>query len=268
MVNHIVVADLSQIEARMLNTLAEQWDVLALFEKGDPYSALATKFFGRPVNKVDHPLDRHVGKVGELGLGFGMGPPKLRGTLRVGALGGDPVFISEETSVEWVGVYREGHQKVVQYWGQSDTALQLLDARQTAYPWGPMWIDNGYIHLPNDTRLDYTGLVREEGEWRMRNRAGALMRNASGQPIRLYGGLMTENVVQALARVIMSQAMPAIAERYPIAMSTHDELACIADEREADECLRFMIQELTRRPKWMPRIPLAAEGGHDVSYSK
>jgi hypothetical protein len=66
----------------------------------------------------------------------------------------------------------------------------------------------------------------------------------------------------------MSQAMPAIAERYPIAMSTHDELACIADEREADECLRFMIEKLTRRPSWLPRIPLAAEGGHDVSYSK
>jgi hypothetical protein len=251
--------------------VAEQWDILELFEKGDPYSTLASKFFGRPIFRKTVPEDAlpgHVGKVGELGLGFGMGAPKLRNTLKVGALGGEPVIITEETSVEWVGVYRGSHQMVVKYWGQSDTALQLLDDRQAAYPWGPMWIDKGYIHLPNDTRLDYTGLVREEGEWRMRNRAGQLMRNASGQPIRLYGGLMTENVVQALARVIMSQAMPIIAERYPIAMSTHDELACIAREDEADECLKFMIEVMTRRPSWLPRIPLAAEGGYDVCYSK
>jgi DNA polymerase I-like protein with 3'-5' exonuclease and polymerase domains len=44
----LVVADLSQIEARMLNCLAEQWDVARAFEKGDPYSVLASKFFERP----------------------------------------------------------------------------------------------------------------------------------------------------------------------------------------------------------------------------
>jgi DNA polymerase len=264
----LVVADLSQIEARMLNTLAEQWDVLELFEKGDPYSVLASKFFGRPVNKKDHPKDRHVGKVGELGLGYQMGGPKLRGTLRVGALGGDPVFIDLDTAKSWVTAYRTSHAKVVDYWGQAEVALQLLNGRALDYPWGPMTLHDGKIILPNGTQLDYTGLVREEGEWRMRDRSGALMRNTFGAPIKLYGGLMTENVVQALSRVVMSQAMPAIRERYPIVMSTHDELVCLAPEAEGQQCLDHMIACMTKRPSWLPRIPLAAEGGFDVCYSK
>jgi DNA polymerase len=264
----MVVADLSQIEARMLNCLAEQWDVLELFEKGDPYSVLASKFFDRPVNKKDHPKDRHVGKVGELGLGYGMGAPKLRATLRVGALGGDPVHIDLDTAKAWVKTYRASHANVVAYWGQAETALQLLNARTHNAPWGPMVIHDGKIILPNGSRLDYTGLVREEGDWLMRDRSGKLMTNTFGAPIRLYGGLMTENVVQALARVVMSQAMPAIRARYPIVMSTHDELVCLAPEEEGQQCLDYMLACMTKRPSWLPRIPLAAEGGFDVCYSK
>lgn len=267
----LVVADLSQIEARMLNCLAGQWDILALFASGDPYSVLASKFFGRHVDRKKNPEDKgagHVGKVGELGLGYGMGPWKLRATLRQGAMGGAPVKIDMATAETWVAAYRESHKKVTEYWGQAETAIQLLFDRQENYPWGPMVIDRGYIRLPNGTALDYTGIVREEGEWRMRDRQQRLVLNAYGAPVRLYGGLMTENVDQALSRVVMSQAMPLIAARYPIVMTTHDELAALAPIEEAPEALRFMIETMTRRPTWLPMIPLAAEGAFDACYSK
>lgn len=279
----IVVADLSQIEARMLNCLAGQWDILALFESGDPYSVLASKFFGRFVDRKKNPEDKgagHVGKVGELGLGYGMGAWKLRATLRQGAMGGAPVKIDMDTATTWVAAYRESHKKVTEYWGQAETAIQLLYDRQENYPWGPMVIDRGYIRLPNGTALDYTGIVREEGEWRMRDRQQRLVLNAYGAPVRLYGGLMTENVDQALSRVVMSQAMPLIAQRYPIVMTTHDELATLARVEEAydpdprtgkmrrHKALDFMIETMTRRPTWLPMIPLAAEGAFDACYSK
>lgn len=267
----IVVADLAQIEARMLNCLAEQWDILELFEKGDPYSVLASKFFGRHVDRKANPEDQgagHVGKVGELGLGFGMGAPKLRGTLRAGAMGGPPVLIDLDTAKDWVKAYRTSHPEVVAYWQQAEVALQLLDARVENYAWGPMVIDRGYIILPNGTKLDYTGLKREDGAWHMYDRAGKLMRGTTGAPIRLYGGLMTENVVQALARIIMSLAMPLIRTRFPIVMSTHDELASCVPVAQAPDCLAHMFDCLTRRPAWLPRIPLKAEGGYDVCYSK
>jgi len=269
----LVVCDSSQIEARMLNTLAEQWDILSLFEKGDPYSAMAADVYERPINKKDNPGERQVGKVLELGCGYGMGGPKLKNTLRIGALGGEPVIVDLDTAKSYVAKYRKRHPKVVEYWGQAETAIQLLHGRALNYPWGPMVLHDGYIVLPNGTKLDYTGVVREEGEWRMRNRAGKLMLNASGAPIRLYGGMMTENVDQALSRVVISDAMLEWRRRgldhlFPIVMTSHDEKAALAPEERADECLRLMHEVMTIRPAWLPRIPLAAEGGHDVCYSK
>jgi DNA polymerase len=269
----IVVVDLSQIEARMLNTLAEQWDAVDLFANGDPYCTMATDVYERPILKKEHPKERHVGKVLVLGCGYGMGGPKLRTTLRAGALGGPPIIVDLDTAKMYVAKYRARHPKVVQYWGQAETAIQLLDARVENQPWGPMVIDRGYIRLPNGTALDYTGIVREEGEWRMRDRKGNLMRNQFGQPIRLYGGLMTENVDQALSRVVYSQALvemerAEVLRRWPLVMSTHDEGAFLAPEREAEECQKTVIEFMTRRPSWLPQIPLAAEGGYDVCYSK
>lgn len=260
----IVVADLSQIEARVLNTLAGQWDVLELFEKGDPYSAMASDMYDRLINKRDHPAERQTGKGVELGCGFGMGPPKLRETLRKAG-----VVVDLEFAERGVKKYRKRHPRVVEYWGVAETAIQLLHARVENQPWGPMVIDRGYIrHAASGVALDYTGLVREEGEWRMRDRAGNLMLNQFGYPIRLYGGLMTENVVQWLARMVMAQAMPAIAERFPLVMTTHDELVALASKERADECLAFMVEHMTKRPAWLPQIPLAAEGGYDECYSK
>ncbi len=269
----LVVVDKSQIEARFTLALAEQWDMLELFAKGDPYSAMAIDIYERPINKKDNPLERQLGKVIVLGAGYGMGGRKLRAILRIGAMGAPVMIVSLETATEWITKYRRRHPKVVQYWGQGETALQLLHARVEGQPWGPMGIDRGYIYMPNGTRLDYTGLVREEGEWRMRNAAGDLMRNALGLPIRLYGGMITENVVQAISRANLAQDIAAMARdgvfrKWPLVMTTHDENVALAPEREGDECRRVMIDYMTRRPSWMPNIPLAAEGDFDVCYSK
>jgi hypothetical protein len=270
----IVVADKSQIEARMLNTLAGQWDVLSRFDKGDPYSAMASSAYGYPINKKDNPGERQVGKVLELACGYGMGGPKLRETLRRGALGGAPVIVDLDKAKAWVNAYRASHDKVVDYWRQAETVIQLLYGGAENYPWGPMVIDRGYIRHPaSGVALDYTGLVREEGEWRMRDRAGKLMLNTFGSPIRLYGGLVTENVVQWLSRMNIAEDMVRLrdrdtARRFPLVMMSHDELACLARAEEADECLSIMLEEMTKRPSWLPTIPLAAEGGHDECYSK
>jgi hypothetical protein len=269
----LVVCDSSQIEARMLNCLAGQWDVLADFEKGDPYSAMAADVYERPINKKDNPGERQVGKVLELGCGYQMGGPKLKNTLRVGALGGAPLIVDIETAKMYVQKYRKRHPQVVEYWGQAETALQLLHGRALDYPWGPMVLHDGKIILPNGSRLDYTGLVREEGEWRMRDRAGKLMRNTFGAPIRLYGGMMTENVDQALSRVVIAEVIRewrrlGLHRVWPFVMTSHDELVALAPEAEGQTCLNQMIACMTKRPSWLPQIPLAAEGGFDVCYSK
>jgi len=267
----IVVQDSSQIEARMLNCLAEQWDVLAEFEKGDPYATMATSIYERLITKQENPGERHVGKVLELGCGYGMGSKRLRETLRIGALGGEPVLINLETAERYVQLYRMRHPKVVDYWAQGELALQHLHAKHEKFPWGPMVLDKGYVLLPNGTSLDYTGLAREDGEWRLYDRAGHLIKNHLGYPIRLWGGMMVENVDQALSRVVIAQAMARLREeapQWPIVLTSHDELACLAPIAEAPACKAFMHEVMVQRLPWLPSLPLAAEGGYDVSYSK
>ena len=205
--------------------------------------------------------------------GYGMGPPKLRETLRRGALGGPPVIVDLETADKWVRAYRKSHHKVVQFWQQAETAIQLLAGKAEQTPWGPLMIHQGCIWHPNGTRLDYSGLVREDGEWRMRDRYGQLVLNTYGAPVRVYGGLLTENGVQWLSRVNLAEDITAMAdtgalERWPLVMTTHDELVCLAPANEGQECLDYMLATMTKRPSWLPRIPLAAEGSFDECYSK
>jgi len=272
----LVVSDKAQIEARILNTLAEQWDVVELFANGDPYSHRATKMFGRPVDRKKNPEDvplGQIGKVCELGLGFGMGDRKLQRTLAIGAMGAPVTKIPLETAAEWVMSYRTDHDKVVAYWGQAGTAIELLADRARAYPWGPFMLDNGYVWHPSGVRLDYTGLYRDGGEWRLKDKAGKTLFNQFGEPIRLYGGLMTENIVQWSARTNMAEDIMQMAEdgaldRWPLVLNTHDELVLMAPENEAQECLAYMIAVMSRTPKWLPRAKLKAEGGYAREYSK
>ena len=72
--HYIYVADLSNIEARMLAYVAGQSDLIEQFRRGDDiYSNFASVIYERPINKKDHPTERFVGKTAILGLGYGMG---------------------------------------------------------------------------------------------------------------------------------------------------------------------------------------------------
>lgn len=269
----LVVVDLSQIEARVLLALAGQLDKLELFASGDPYSAMAAAIYGHPINKKDNPLERQLGKVIVLASGYGMGGRKLRAILRIGAMGAPVMLIEIETANGWITIYRKEHPMVVAYWNQAEAALELLAGGAEAQPWGPFMIDKGMLWHPNGVSLDYTGLVRVDGEWNMVDRDGKVMVNQFGYPIRLYGGMMTENVVQWASREILKEGMirmrrSGALQRWPLVMTTHDENVCLAPEREAEECQRVMIEHMTKRPSWLPHLPLAAEGGFDVCYSK
>lgn len=71
-----------------------------------------------------------------------------------------------------------------------------------------------------------------------------------------------------LAEDMVEMRKAGFLDRYPAMTTTHDELVCLAPEREAEECQRGMMEFNTKRPSWLPQIPLAAEGGYDICYSK
>lgn len=260
----LAVVDLSQIECRILNYVAGQMDIVDAFATGrDLYSEGASRFYGYPVNKKDHPTERHLGKVLELGCGYGMGATKLQSTCHAGALGGPPILLDTLQASLAVQTYRDAHPGVVAYWKQGDTILRHLHGAgfDTTFSWGPMKVMRGKILLPNGAPifydLEYEALERQ---WRRKTRKGY---------VSIWGGTLVENVVQAMARVVMSQAMMRIrALNYKILLTTHDEIVVLTPENYAETHYKFLEEEMKKTPDWLPGIPLDAEGGFYDRYEK
>lgn len=259
----LVVGDLSQIECRMLNYIAGQYDILEAFKTGrDLYSEGASLFYGRTITKADK-LERHLGKTLELGCGFGMGWLKFQTTCRKGALGGPPIILQDFEAKRAVKSYRDSHPQVKALWEYADSVLTGLANPDFSMEWipGVLRVAQQRIWGPNGTYLDYTNLVWDDSECEF------YTTTRKGR-VKMYGAKLVENVVQYLARIVLSQAMLKIKNKYKIVMSTHDETVVLASAAEAEEALQFILETLRTPAAWCPGIPLDAEGGHDVIYSK
>lgn len=289
----IVVADSAQIEARVLAWLAGQDDVVEAFRnKRDLYSEFASFVFGYPVDRkkaatndkgeyldkhgnvvadkqdayFPHAMEGFVGKVCVLGLGYGMGWPKFQATLKSGAMG-MAVELTDEQCKHAVNVYRSRNYKIRQLWKTMDGIIACM-LTGTRGEFGPLTYGKGYIQLPNGLFLQYYGL---HGEAEVRHddlvvtEATYLTRQGRS---KIYGGLLTENVVQALARCIIAEQMLEISKKYRIVTMTHDEIVAVCPRKDADRCLRDMIHIMSTPPEWAQGLPLAAEGGWDINYSK
>ena len=263
------IADASQIECRILNYVAGQRDVIERFARGeDPYVNVASTFYGYPVNKKDHPMERQVGKVLELQCGFGSGGPKIRETLRIKA----DILLDDNEALRARDAYRNTHPAVTQYWREADGVLDRLNGFESS-DWGPLRIrcDRGRgrrrILLPNGAPLIYDTLEwhadDETGEryWRIRTRDGFA---------KMYGAKLVENVVQAMARLVVTQAMNRIKARgIRIATMTHDDVVTLLpDDPDIHNKFEIVKAEMKRTPDWLPGIPLDCEGVLSERYEK
>jgi hypothetical protein len=260
----IVVADSSQIEARVLAWLAgEEWLVDAFRAGRDIYSEFASEIYGRTITK-ENKLERFVGKVSILGLGYGMGAMKFDLTLRQGTMG-PPVALPDDMPAEIVQLYRRRNPKIVALWRKMDYIIFCM-ATGIEGTLGPISYGKGYIRLPNGMFLLYPDL---QGTYDDRGRlTDASYANRRGRS-KIYGGLLTENVVQALARVIIGEQMLAVDDaKIPIVTMSHDEIVALARLNQAEKVYQKMLKIMSTPPVWGRDIPLAAEGGWDVNYSK
>ena len=264
----VVVADSAQIEARVLAWLANQADIVNAFAtKQDVYKLMASAIYNIPVEKIDKD-QRFIGKICVLGLGFGMGPVKLQQTLKQGTMG-PPVDIELEECERIVKMYRKKNNRIVEFWKVMDQAiLSMLFDREMKV--GPLTVGKNFIQLPSGLFLQYPGLMGEPEESRSGDIKMGDVRylNRNGMS-KLYGGLLTENVVQALARCIIGEQILAVKRAgYRIVTSTHDEIVVICPTPQADKCLADMIRIMSTSPDWCKTLPLSAEGGFDTCYSK
>jgi DNA polymerase len=259
------VIDLSQIECRILDYVAGQEDELEKFRRGqDPYIGIASEFYNRVITKKDE-KERGTGKQAILSCGYGCGPEKFQKTAALGFYG-PPVELSLEQAKKAVKLYRDSHPFVVKYWREADDAIVKL-ANGEVYQWGPLRVEGGKIYLPNSAPLDYTTLEfytdpnMHEEYWRIKNRHGFT---------KLYGAKLVENVVQALARVVLSDAMLRIRHRgFRTVMCTHDEVVILIEaDGHSSEALGLCMEEMKLEPTWLPGIPLDCEATIGERYSK
>lgn len=268
-----VVADASQIEARITAWLAGQTDLLEVFRQYDqgtgvdPYCDFATTVFGRPITKKD-PRERHMGKTAVLGLGFGMGPEKYRLTLQRDK--NNAIKISAEEATTVVQTYRNRkYRQIPLLWKRAEKLLR--DAHNLVRSQlGPVETCPDGLLLPNGMRLLYNELVPFNAGYRYFR---------GKQPIDLWGGKITENIVQALARILTFQAMLRLRhlwyrqtgwDRDDVAfvLTCHDELAALAREELAPQVQADMVREMSYAPDWAIGLPLAAECKIGPSYGE
>jgi DNA polymerase len=251
----LVVADASQIEARILAYLAGEYELCSTFGRGeDVYANFAADVYGYAVNKNDQPEERKVGKTGILGLGFGAGPPKFQWMLQAMAK------VEEDSSFcqAVVKKYRNAYPGIPAFWREGDRALIAMISQQNRpATYGPCELGDTHMVLPTGMKLEYPGLaISADGMEYCHPKYGA------GHSI--WGGTITENVVQALDHVTITETMLHMQKNHPTwhcALQMHDEVVYVTPEDEAEHCLKVLLESLARTPFWADsRLQLGAEG--------
>jgi len=253
----IVGADLSNIELRVSLYFSGQMDKLQIIADGlDLYKDFAATAFKVGYDEVTKE-QRFVGKTSILGLGFGTGAAKLRESIR--AMSGNDIGKDEAERI--VNLYRSEFDKVKATWNEGTQVLRDMRDNVTSN-FGAINLKvmgKQGILLPSGLYLKYPDLI-EQDEWTYSSHRGSRR--------KIYGGKVVQNCIQSLARCIMGEAMVRITRRYKIALTIHDSCYCVVPKEEAQEAFDFIIGELCKEPRWMPGIPLGAEGAFGVTLKE
>jgi DNA polymerase I-like protein with 3'-5' exonuclease and polymerase domains len=250
-----IAADLAQIEARIVAWLAGQKNLLEGFRnREDIYSTFATTAFGVETVKDRSPEDkkrRFVGKTCILGLGYGMGEAKLRATLRK-----DGVKLEPTETNKLVSVYRTVYSRIPMLWRHLDNHLGIMSSGAGRIKVGPVTLAKESIILPNGMAIVYNNLRQIHNE-----QYSGWVYNFAGETRTLWGGKVTENVVQALARILIMEYMLKIKHMlglYP-ALQQHDELDYIVPAEYADKVSAVLGKIMRVPPSWAPDLPVEVE---------
>lgn len=277
----LCVADFSAIEARVIAWVAnEQWR-LELFKdpKSDIYCASASKMFGVPVHKGDELRQR--GKVAELALGYGGGVNALTTMDTKKAL-------TEEEKPEILYKWRDANPNIVSLWKRLERCAKIcISTRQEQvfkidenarlvfrYEHGAMTIE-----LPSGRKLFYPSarlgsrtIQGVNGDFDVQDISYFGQDQTTGKWVKLhtYGGKLTENIVQAISRDLLANAIFKVFDLgYNIVLHVHDEIAAeIPKDGKEETVLQQMIDAMCTAPEWAENIPLRAAGYITEYYKK
>lgn len=308
---HVIgVADLSQIEPRVLAWLADYDELLNVFRAGgDPYATFGVQMFNIPgMTKESHSVERQSAKAALLGAGYQLGWASFAAQLLTGFLGAKPLRYTKEEAKK-LGVNATSAQRFLS-WDENLKTMEeiphtctdeellihclaaqaIIDKyRLTAHPIVRLWelftnlIEHSlyegheFVHkclvfrkeeivLPSGMSLKYPDLKPGKDPDHPKRVQWTYFDGKKRQ--KIYAGKITNNVTQGTARVVMTDGMLRIAKQYPVLGTVHDEALALMPEEDGAEGLKWMIQQMTVEPKYLPGIPLAADGGYHRRYGE
>lgn len=261
----LIIGDAAQIEARGLAWVARQMDLVEAFVKNqDIYSDFSSDVLAVPCRKPrqDDPpavgkllsARRAIGKVGILGMGYGMGArraleymdtyPELRPQIDSGEI--DLVFCKR-----FVESYRGKYRMIPKFWQDVENVFRYV----TRHGGERNLRDLGFsregtttvITLPSGRSLFYPN-ARISNDNELVYHWG-----------HLWGGTITENVVQAMSRDVLAEAILFVEEEFRVAHHVYDSIVACVPESQADQALQYVCTAITRQPEWAPDWPMGVE---------
>lgn len=271
----LFVADYASIEARVILWLAGDEPHLDMIRAGaDMYLDMGSTIYGYTCTDKDKfPAERALGKIAILGLGYQLG---WRSFIDSAAM--YKITISEDLSKQTVDAYRNKYWRVVEMWSaQERTALEVTATWQPQRCGLVTWSRDLrflFCTLPSGRRLSYPfpevhSKQTAWGEWRQMVTFEAVdpyTRQWKRQST--YGGMLVNNLVQAVARDIMAEAMLRAekSQKYLPVLSVHDELVAECKTGEGD--VKEFEGLLTTLPNWARGCPISADGYRTQRYRK
>lgn len=249
--------DFSGIEARILAWLSGQEDILDVFRNGvDVYKHTAAKIFSTSVESITD-KQRQIGKVATLALGYQGG---INSFLRMSKLYG--VEIDKFRALDIVSAWRQANREISSYWGLAEFAASeavlnphevfvVKDKVRYVYD-GDRFLQ---CHLPSGRIMRYfkpamEKIVLPKGKEKIGlTYEGKLAQKKGSFRIALYGGLLVENITQAVARDILADAMLRCNQKgLKIVTTIHDEIIT-----ENGNGLKELMEQ---PPEWAKDLPL------------
>lgn len=266
--------DFNAIEVRVLFWIARHIDGLNAFsEEGrEIYIEQAMDLYRKPFDKISKP-ERGVGKAVVLGAGFGMGPPKFVDTCKK-----EGREITLEFAKLAISSYREKHAPVTQVWKNLERAaiaavqnpLKKYTVNRVSWFMGGKFL---YCELPNGRRLAYYGpeIKIKETPW---GEPRATLYHWDIHPktkkwvfTHTYGGKLTENVVQAIARDVMVDSMKRAEKRgMELLLTVHDEL--LTENKIGVVSVKEFEDMMSETETWAEGLPIKVEGWTGPRFRK
>jgi DNA polymerase len=278
--NKLVVGDLAQIESRVLAALAQCQSMINAYAQGhDLYKEFMSWLLSKDINLIDAD-ERAKGKVVILGSGFGMGVDKFIDYCATFGIvmprtSEDP---NEVTAEKCIYGFREKYAEIPVYWKALENAVKAAVREHRCIFVKGVVVDGRNpkclrIKLPSGRYIHYFNprIGKKMKFGKMMETVTYTAFDAKGaQEKDLYGGLITENIVQAVARDIMLEGMLAAEKAGATIIATvHDEIVCEVP-LDSTFTLDVLLQCMTRVPGWAEGMGfiLSAEGYESSYYRK